>query len=64
MNMSDPNNYLILRQRIQEYVAKLHGEAADFKSIAKERELPAFAALAGTKEVIADDLSDILQTIY
>ncbi len=63
MNMSDPNNYLILRQRIQEYAAKLFADGEGDKKFAEQMNLPSCKILGEREINIAHDLSDILQTI-
>ena len=59
---SSPDNYKILRQRIQEYIAKLSEDSKNEKAVGERRGLLSCLLVSGIKEKLANDLSDILQT--
>lgn len=60
MNM---NNYKILRQRIQDYIASLVADAKSDEEISERTNCLSIAVVGKRKKKIAEDLSDILQAL-
>jgi hypothetical protein len=57
------DNYKILRQRIQEHIAKLSEDSKNEKAVGERHGLLSSLLVSGVKEKLANDLSDILQTL-